>query len=145
MPPTRIVDIPTFLTELAALLALIDQCRAVLFRSAIREDVHNAIGNSLEAFPALRDLREIYYPAEFENMRSAGFTDAQLNFKLKSFEESLFTFEADGGDIALEDVLDRAEIILSSLAGAIPGFGSFLKEMVSFLSKELKRRMRWWR
>jgi hypothetical protein len=145
MPPTRVVNIPTFLAELATLLDLIDRCRPVLFRATIRDDVHSAIGSSLEAFPALRDRGEIYNPAEYENMRNAGFAGAQLDFKLKSFEDSLFTFEADGGDIALEDVLDRAEIILSSLAAAIPGFGSFLKEMVSFLSKELKRRLKWWR
>src|ERR1700753_488967 len=130
MPPTRVFSLSDFLTELANLLSLIDQCRAVLFRSAIRDDVHAAIDGSLDILPRLRELREIRSPGDFASTQAAGFTGAQLDFKLKSFEDSLFTFEADGGAMPLEDVLDRAEMILSSLAQAVPGFGSFLKEMV---------------
>jgi hypothetical protein len=61
---------------------------------------------------------------------------------LRSFEVALGKFEVDGGDYNLSEVLDRATIILGSLAGAIPGFGSISKELVDYLNKEIRRRGR---
>ncbi|WP_221208382.1 hypothetical protein, partial [Xanthomonas arboricola] len=41
----------------------------------------------------------------------------------------------------LEETLEKSKTLLGSLAGAIPGFGSFAQELIEFLLKELKRRL----
>lgn len=87
----------------------------------------------------LIESNHINTPEEFEEMRLAGLTGPQLNLKLESFEHSLIEFENDGGIDNLELTLAKAEVLLKSLAGAVPGFGSFAQELLDYILKELKK------
>ncbi|MDZ7685429.1 MAG: hypothetical protein U5O39_10880 [Gammaproteobacteria bacterium] len=84
----------------------------------------------------------ILNPEQYPEMQEAGLVGQQLQTKLESFEFSLSQFAEDGGVENLEDALDKGRTILNSLAGAVPGFGSFAQELVDFILKELKRRFR---
>jgi hypothetical protein len=75
-------------------------------------------------------------------LAGAGLTGNQLEIKLDSFEQALFEFEAEGGETNLDDVLDRAGIILGSLANAVPFGGPLAKELIDFFLKEIRRRRR---
>jgi len=78
-------------------------------------------------------------------MRAAGLVGPQLALKLGSFESALVAFQQEAREDDLRDALDASATILGSLAGAIPGFGSFAQELVEFLLKELKKRLKFWR
>jgi hypothetical protein len=78
-------------------------------------------------------------------MEIAGLSGNQLELKLESFQVALSAFEFTAGEEHLRDALDKGGTILRSLAGAIPGFGSFAEELVEFLLKELRKRFRIWR
>ncbi|HEY4777872.1 MAG TPA: hypothetical protein VIH56_09435 [Candidatus Acidoferrales bacterium] len=78
-------------------------------------------------------------------LHAAGLVGPQLKLKLESFESALVAFEAEAGENRLREVLDVGGTILGSLAGAIPGFGSFAQELVEFILKEFKKRWRIWR
>lgn len=141
--PERVKDLSAFLREMTELLDLIAQCRPVLFRAGFREHLPNSVR---EVTVRLREFSKHPYvrnPEEYEEMRIAGLSGPQLNLKLESFETDLVVFEAEAGQDKLEGVLDKGSVLLGSLAGAIPGFGSFAQELVDFLLKELKRRF--WR
>ena len=75
----------------------------------------------------------------------AGLTGRQLILKLASFESSYAELEHSGGTGNLEQTLDKGGVILGSLAGAIPGFGSFAQELIDFILKEIKKRAKFWR
>ena len=143
--PDRVKDLPTFLKEIANLLELISRCRDVLFRAPFRRTLPPAID---EAVSRLRELVEDKYirnPSEYREMQIAGLSGNQLELKLESFQVALSAFEFTAGEEHLQDALDKAGTILGSLAGAIPGFGSFAQELVEFLLKELRKRFRIWR
>ena len=76
-------------------------------------------------------------------MVDAGLAGAQLEMKLESFEDALKAFEEEGNIESLKETLDVGGIILKSISGAIPGFGSFAQELIDIVLKELKRRF--WR
>ena len=144
--PERIKDLPSFLEEMARLLDLISKCRDVLFRHDFRRNLSQAIEK--EVVPELRRFREHEYirqPEKHDEMISAGMVGAQLNLKLESFESSLAAFESEAGEYRLKEALDTGQTILASLAGAVPGFGSFAQELVEFILKELRKRLRIWR
>jgi hypothetical protein len=141
--PERVKDLSAFLEEMARLLALISQCRDVLFRKGFRENLPDALGDAAGRIRQLADHDFVRQPEKSSEMRNAGLTGAQLNLKLASFESALAEFEVESGHDRLEDVLDKGSTILGSLAGAIPGFGSFAQELTDFILKELRRRF--WR
>ena len=78
-------------------------------------------------------------------MEASGLSGAQLVLKLESFENSFTEFQKEGGLENLELALDIGSTLLKSLAGAIPGFGSFAQELVAFIIKELKKRFKFWK
>jgi len=61
--------------------------------------------------------------------------------KLESFSSSLLAFDKNGSKDDLADALGKCGSVLKSLAGAIPGFGSFAQELADFILKELKKRL----
>ena len=138
----EIRNLQTFLNSTADLLQTVRECRAVLLPLSLRELASDAIE---ETRPRLADeagrteSRQRDYSRE---LGDAGLTGANLDFKLRSFGIALEKFEVEGDDYNLSEVLDRATIILGSLAGAIPGFGSTAKELVDYLNKEIRRRGR---
>lgn len=139
----RAIDLRTFLLETADLLDLVIRCQAVLFPAGFRQYLSEAVASTTERLRseaeriAWRDVRQS--PA----MVVAGLTGSQLSLKLESFDSALIVFESDGGTKELEEALDKAGIILGSIAGAIPGFGSFAQELIDFILKELRKRL--WR
>ena len=141
--PDRVRDLGSFLVEMARLLQLIDQCQAVLFRSGFRENLSPSVEEVVGRLRGFTDHPYVRNPEDHEEMRNAGLYGPQLNMKLESFESSLVVFDSEAGQTKLEDALDKGGAILGSLAGAIPGFGSFAQELVDFLLKELRRRF--WR
>jgi len=138
--PERVKDLASFLQEINQLLYLISQCRDLLFRVGFREHLPQAVDAVTGRLTELRDHPFILYPYEHDEMRSAGLDGSELDLKLESFESALSTFQSEGGQHNLEHALDTGTTILSSLAGAIPGFGSFAQELVDFILKELRRR-----
>ena len=59
--------------------------------------------------------------------------------RLPDLANKLKAFQEEGNIQSLKETLDAGGTILSSIAGAIPGFGSFAQELVDFILKELKR------
>jgi hypothetical protein len=141
--PERVKDLSAFLEEIIRLLYLINQCRDVLFRAGFRQSLGQSVEEAVGRLRTLAENPRIRNPEEYEEMHAAGLRGAQLNMKLESFEAALVVFDSEAGQDKLEDALDKGAAILGSLAGAIPGFGSFAQELVDFLLKELRRRF--WR
>jgi|SRR5690606_27380722 len=139
--PTEIRTLPQFLKEMAKLLELLERCQDVLFRASIRESLSLALKESATDLRQLTELREVNRPEDFEPMRLAGLQGAQLSFKLSSFEYSLNAFNDTANDEDLDDALTKGGILLGSLAGAIPYFGSSAQELVDFILKEIRKRM----
>lgn len=130
-----------FIIRLDKLLELVSFSRYVLFRVGFRENFTNSLE---EIQDGLRRLIQLY-PDFNDEIIKAGLSGNQLKLKLESFEASWITFYNYGGIDNLEDVLDKGNTILKSLAGAIPGFGSFAQEFVEFILKELKNHFRFWK
>jgi len=104
------------------------------FRQNIQAAIEEAIAHMKD-----RLSDESLHEAKEESVRNAGLVGNQLKLKLESFESALVYFEYEGGQARLEEALDKGKIILGSLAGAIPGFGSLVQELVEFLLKELRK------
>ena len=125
---------------MADLLKLIERCREVLYRAGFRDNLPSAIE---EAVPRLLELATNDYvrnpEGHRETLEAAGLYGPQLELKLESFESALTVFVSEAGENRLREALDKGKTILSSLAGAIPGFGSFAQELVEFLLKELRK------
>jgi hypothetical protein len=139
----RVETLEAFMVEMASLLLLLSACREVLFREGFRKDLPAATeeaASRLREFSRHSSVRE---PESDSAMGAAGLTGAQLRLKLESFSETLTDFRTEAGQERLEKSLATGSILLSSLAGAIPGFGSFAQELVDFILKELRRRF--WR
>jgi hypothetical protein len=139
---TEVRNLKTFLNSAAGLLKTVRWCRAVLLPLSLRELASKAIEEALPRLEEEAGRIENMQGEHSRDLEAAGLTGASLDFKLRSFEVALGKFEVDGGDYNLSEVLDRATIILGSLAGAIPGFGSISKELVDYLNKEIRRRGR---
>ena len=143
--PERVENLNKFLIELARLLELISRSRDVLFRAPFRANLGEAIGGVIRRLEELAENDYVRNPGDHKEMLAAGLAGPQLELKLESFESALVAFEAEAGAVRLVEVLDPAETILKSLAGAIPGFGSFAEELIEFILKELRKRLRIWR
>jgi len=139
--PTEIRTLPDFLREMADILEMLDRCQDVLFRASFRRNLSPALEDAANRLRQLSELSEIRYPEESESMYLAGLRDNHLTLKLSSFESSLQSFRETAREDKLEDVLGKGGTILGSLAGAIPGFGSFAQELIDFLLKELRKRL----
>jgi hypothetical protein len=136
--PKRVPDLRAFRDEMIRLLQIVSNSREVLFRLGFRQNIQAAIEEAIAHMTDhLND--ESLHEAKEENVRNAGLVGNQLELKLESFESALVYFEYEGGQARLEEVLDKGKIILGSLAGAIPGFGSLVQELVEFLLKELRK------
>ena len=140
--PREIITIIDLIEELEDLLRITQRCAPVLFEEHFRAVALPAIDEALEEFPRLRDADQLRNADEYGEMRNAGLTGRQLEMKLKSFEASARDFEVHGTKEHLEDVLDKGSVVLGSLAGAIPGIGSFAQELVDYLLKELRKKWR---
>jgi hypothetical protein len=144
--PKRVKDLNIFVIEMARLIELTSRCREVLFRESFRNNLPEAAREAISRLEQLAETRkELRNPANYKDMVEAGLTGPQLELKLECFESALVAFQTEGGEDRLGQSLDAGGTILSSLAGAIPGFGSFAQELVDFFLKELKKRWRFWR
>lgn len=139
--PTEIRTLPDFLREMADVLEMLDRCQEVLFRATFRRNLSPSLEDAANRLRQLSELREVRSPEEFESMYLAGLQGNHLTLKLSSFESSLHSFSDTAREDKLEDALDKGGTILGSLAGAIPGFGSFAQELIEFLLKELRKRL----
>jgi hypothetical protein len=140
----RVEDLVGFIHKMIALLQLVENCRDVLFRQGFRVNLPDAITEARKLLNQLLEDEHVLNPENHKLMRIAGLTGAQLQLKLESFESSLTVFESEAGLNNLAEVLGKGGTILSSLAGAIPGFGSFAQELIEFLLRELRNRMKFW-
>lgn len=147
---TEVHELHEFFAEFANLLDTIDRCSPVLFRRKFRENLARAlpeVTSRLRETAAMLEERTIR-GEEFElrrGLEAAGLTENQLELKLESFSLPLRVFAEQGGEEHLEKALDFGSTILSSAAGAIPGIGSFVQELVDFIIKELRKRWRFWK
>ncbi|MCC8586283.1 hypothetical protein QYG06_17665 [Xanthomonas euvesicatoria] len=138
---TEISNLPQFLIAVAELLETIDRGKEVLFRLQFRRELSPVIEDTAGR---LREFSERLYDVEsrdYEGLYAAGLTDMHLSLKLESFQSSLQAFRDTAREDRLEETLEKSKTLLGSLAGAIPGFGSFAQELIEFLLKELKRRL----
>src|SRR5207245_10168096 len=76
-----------------------------------------------------------------ENLKAAGLTDAQLDFKLFSLRKSYEDFKKMGGLRRLIEALQKGGVLLGSILGAIPAGGSFAQELLDFILKEMVDRL----
>lgn len=137
--PTEIRSLPDFLREMADILEMLDRCQEVLFRASFRRNLSPPLEDAANRLRQLSELPEIRFPEESESMYLAGLQGNHLSLKLSSFESSLHSFRDTARVDKLEDAMDKGGTILGSLAGAIPGFGSFAQELIEFLLKELRK------
>ena len=139
--PQRIRNLREFFSETLHLLKLIDVASPVLFRKTFRENLHSSLEEVLPRISELIESDYIENPEDHIELWRAGLTGNQLELKLESIEHSLIRFENEGGVENLDSTLEKIEALLSSIAGAIPGFGSFAQELMAYIIKELKRRL----
>ena len=130
-----------FLDEVVELFNTLDRCQEVLFRSGFRRQLGPVLHDAVERLTRLSDSKEINDPEHSERMRDAGLSGPHLALKLESFSSSLQSFRDTASEERLDEALDKAGIILKSLASAIPHFGSFAQELIDFVLKELRRRL----
>ena len=138
-------ELVIFLDQSISLLQTANRCGPVLFSLEFRENFNESIEEVMSNLNNLKEVKEIQYPSEFDSMKIAGLNGNQLNLKLNSFESSMVELEIHGGIDNLEQALDKGGVILGSLAGAIPGFGSFAQELIDFILKEIKKRAKFWK
>src|SRR5580765_7022685 len=123
--PERVRDLPTFIAEIAQLIRLVDQCSAVLFRAGFRQNLRSSMNEASSRLEDLRKYEQLYSPDKFPEMVGAGLAGAQLEMKLESFEYAQKAFEEEANIESLKETLEAGSVILKSITGAIPGFGSF--------------------
>ncbi|TCV86663.1 hypothetical protein [Sulfurirhabdus autotrophica] len=140
-----IETLSAFLASMIELLQVIEQSSPILFRSQFQINYRNSLEEALPMLESLIGETCIQYPDECPEMSQSGLNGNQLKLKLESFENSYLELKQGGGLDNLEQVLDKGSTILNSLAGAIPGFGSFAQELIDFIIKELKRRFKIWK
>jgi hypothetical protein len=138
-------DLQIFIDQIIKLLTEVDRSGLILFGIGFRENYKGSIDEVLSLLNQNKEHEYLRNPQEFSEMKAAGLTGAQLVLKLDSFESSLRELELNGGADNLEQSLDKGGVILGSLAGAIPGFGSFAQELIDFILKEMKKRAKFWR
>jgi hypothetical protein len=141
--PGRVESLSEFFVAMAELIELIEQCSRVLYRVGFRENLGTVMP------PAAAHLREfatnewVLQPDAYPGMLEAGLYGDQLRVKLESFNYERQALHSEAGAENLYKALDVGNVILRSAAGAIPGLGSFVEELVDFLLKELRKRFRW--
>lgn len=140
-----IENLNDFLVSIVELLTVIERSSPILFRSRFRKNYRDGLEEVLEKLVDLRSSEHINYPNNYEEMTLHGLNGAQLKLKLESFEDSYLALKQEGGLENLENVLDKGSTILSSLAAAIPLFGSFAQELIDFILKEVRQRLTFWR
>ena len=138
--PEKIKNLGDFLMAIIGLLKLIEKSGLLLFRSNFRTNYSHSLEEVLPRLEKLKEHDHIQFPTDFEAMIESGLTGNQLDLKLESFEYSYIEFHEEGGLENLVLVLDKGRILLNSIAGAAPGFGSFAQELIEFIIKELKQR-----
>jgi hypothetical protein len=143
--PEGSADLVELLRSLKRLLLLIDQSQEVLFHRRFRRNLSPAIADAVERLDERMRLPQLRSPNDFPEMVTAGLTGPQLRLKLAAYNAELEAFEETAHPSHLEGVLDAGATVSKSIADAIPGFGSFLSELLDFLFKELKKRWRFWR
>lgn len=136
----KIENLEDFLVVITELLKLIEKSAPVLFRVNFRTHYSHSLEEVLPALSRLKEHDYIQFPTDFATMVEAGLTGNQLDLKLESFEYSIIKFHEEGGLENLAYVLDKGRILLNSIAGAVPGFGSFVQELLEFILNELKQR-----
>lgn len=138
-------ELHVFIDQTIALLNTANLCGPILFGLEFRDNFNKSLEEVTSRLKNQKKKEELRYPDDIESMVIAGLTGNQLKLKLDSFESSLIELEVQGGISNLEHSLDKGRVILGSLAGAIPGFGSFAQELIDFILKEIKRRAKFWR
>ncbi len=140
----EINNLHDFIRRVMELLKIIDAASPVLFRQEFRNNYHishSKVCDLLEERAGGDFIKDPESDDEFKDrMVKAGLIGDQLKLKLESFSHSLNEFEQDGGINKLKQVLKKAKTILTSLAGAIPNFGSFAQEFLDFILRELEKR-----
>lgn len=136
--PKRIETLIDLLHELERLLDIVRQCAPVLFDERFREVALPAIDDAIERFPGLRNQVGKHID-DTERMEPAGLRGRQLTMKLQAFEDCATDFEVHGTKEHLEEALSRGRAILGSIAGTIPGVGSFAQELLDFILDELRK------
>jgi len=138
-------DLRIFIDQIIELLNEVDRSALILFGAGFRENYRDSMEEVYSLLNQNKEHEYLRYPEEIREMKAAGLTGNQLVLKLDSFESSLMELEVNGGTDNLEQSLDKGGVILGSLAGAIPGFGSFAQELIDFILKEIKKRAKFWR
>jgi hypothetical protein len=138
-------DLRIFIDQIMELLKEVDRCGLVLFGMEFRDNYRRSLEEVLARLEQNKEFNALTYPEKYREMKDAGLTGGQLILKLASFESSYMALDQNGGAGNLEQALDKGGVILGSLAGAIPGFGSFAQELIDFILKEIKKRAKFWR
>ncbi|WP_156000881.1 hypothetical protein [Thioalkalivibrio sp. ALJT] len=138
-------DLGIFIDQMIELLKEVDRGGLLLFSINFRENFRRTFEEVCSLLDKNKKHEQLQHPDEFPEMHAAGLTGNQLYLKLESFESSLMDLELNGGIDNLEQTLDKGSVILGSLAGAIPGFGSFAQELIDFILKEIRKRAKFWR
>lgn len=136
----EINTINDLIEEIIELLKMIDQSQKVLFCASFRRNLSEVIQDTVERLSEFNEQNDFRF-SENKNLYDAGLNGIHLTVKLDSFESSLQSFRDTAREDKLDEALDKGRIILGSLAGAIPGLGSFAQELIDFLLKELRRRI----
>ena len=137
--PKKITNIIEFLKDQKKLLQVVIDCCPVLFSKKFQKNLKPAwkeVSCRLDEIIEKEESRSNNaYEENNYKMDSAGLTGAQAKLKFRSYSDSSEEFEKEGFIEDLEDALEKGSIILKSIAGAIPSFGSFAQE---FIEKSLE-------
>ena len=142
----KITNTLEFLKELKKLLQVFINCSPVLFGKKFRKKIKLAWKEA----QSLLEERIFSEESKENNIRlldnskleAAGLTGAQRELKFYSFSASIEAFEEEGFTEDLEAALEKGGIILKSISGVIPGFGTFAQELIDFILQERIKRKR---
>ncbi|GJL65173.1 MAG: hypothetical protein NPIRA05_01440 [Nitrospirales bacterium] len=111
------------------------QCSRILFRQPMREPFRV---DWQELQNELSTLKKEISHGDANRFKRAGLTGKQLQHKVEWLKEAKSLFDSMGSLRFLKKLLEKLNIILKSIIGAIPGAGSALSEFKDIAEKEIE-------
>ena len=143
--PEQVKNVNEFVPQFKYLFTVVERCSPVLFRKEFRDKlpvaIYNDVYDRLDVVSAnWKKMSDNPDESLKTDIRLAGLSSPQVDFKMESFSYSLLAFDTTGLKVHLVDALEKGGFILKSIVGLFPEIGSSLQEFLDFILKEFKKR-----
>lgn len=132
----KIPNIIDFLKDIKKMLQVVVDCSPILFEKEYRGNVKTAGSQVIKRLnEKIRRLEgSISTHNKYDDqLDNAGLTGAQGKLKLNLYSYISAKFNEKGNIWDLENALEVGNIVLKSIAGAIPAIGSFAQELIDVI------------